>query len=100
MRVVNPFLEKDVERYGINSAHICFNCGTCSAICPIPQAGFPRKFIRYLQIGAEDKILEHKMDIFNCLHCGLCTSTCPRGANPGEVMLGLKRFVLEKLRRH
>jgi heterodisulfide reductase subunit C/quinone-modifying oxidoreductase subunit QmoC len=34
------------------------------------------------------------------LHCGMCTQTCPRGANPGELILGLRRFVLNHWRRY
>ncbi|GAB6887254.1 hypothetical protein JCM13304A_07520 [Desulfothermus okinawensis JCM 13304] len=99
MRIINPHLDKELTKYGIDSQNMCFNCGTCSAICPLFENSFPRRFMRYIQIGAEDEILKSKMELFKCLHCGLCTSSCPRGANPGEVMLGLKRFVLEKMRR-
>lgn len=76
----------------------CFNCGTCAAICPLIEGHFPRKMIRYAQLGAEDLILEHARDLWRCLHCGLCTQTCPRGANPGEVILALKEHVVAKWR--
>ncbi len=99
MRIVNPDFEEKLKKYGVVSAHICFNCGTCAAICPLMENSFPRRFMRYVQLGAEDKILDSSMELFKCLHCGLCTSSCPRGADPGEVMLGLKRFVLDKKRR-
>jgi heterodisulfide reductase subunit C/quinone-modifying oxidoreductase subunit QmoC len=55
--------------------------------------------IRYAQLGAESRILENAEDLWRCLHCGLCTQTCPRKANPGELMLGLKRFVVSGWRR-
>jgi len=98
MRLINPEFDKELKKYGAEVATLCFNCGTCSAICPLVSDGFPRKYIRYVQIGAQDKILMDYNDLWKCLHCGLCTYTCPRGADPGEVMLGLKRFVLDKLR--
>ncbi len=100
MRIINPNLENKLKKFGSDTAHICFNCGTCAAICPLFETSFPRKFMRYIQIGAEDKIMDEKLELFKCLHCGLCTSSCPKGADPGEVMLGLKRFVLDKLRRN
>jgi heterodisulfide reductase subunit C/quinone-modifying oxidoreductase subunit QmoC len=50
--------------------------------------------IRYVQVGAKQKILEQAQDLWRCLHCGLCTRTCPRQANPGELILGLRRFVM------
>ena len=55
--------------------------------------------IRYIQIGARDRILENAQDLWRCLHCGLCTQTCPREADPGEVILGLKRYVVANWRR-
>jgi heterodisulfide reductase subunit C/quinone-modifying oxidoreductase subunit QmoC len=85
--------------YGIDTALDCFNCGTCAAICPLIHDSFPRKMIRYLQLGAKDRILEMGDELWRCLHCGMCTHTCPRQADPGEVILGLKRFVIDA-RRH
>jgi hypothetical protein len=60
---------------------------------PLVSGHFPRKMIRYAQIGAMDLIWPTQRN------CGasalrLCTRTCPRGANPGEVVLTLKRHVL------
>ncbi len=80
-------------------ANLCFSCGTCSAICPLGEEGFPRKYMRYVQIGAYNTIVANHQDLWKCLHCGLCTATCPRGARPGEVILELKNLVLNTLRR-
>jgi heterodisulfide reductase subunit C/quinone-modifying oxidoreductase subunit QmoC len=55
--------------------------------------------IRYVQIGAQERIMEHARELWRCLHCGLCTQTCPRGANPGEVILTLKRYVTSVWRK-
>jgi heterodisulfide reductase subunit C/quinone-modifying oxidoreductase subunit QmoC len=55
--------------------------------------------IRYAQVGARDKILDNAQELWRCLHCGLCTQTCPRGANPGELIMGLRRFALDRWRR-
>ncbi len=100
MILVQPDFAEELEDFGVDSALDCFNCGTCTAICPLIHEHFPRKMIRYIQIGAKDKILEEPSELWRCLHCGLCTQTCPREADPGEVILGLKRFVVDHWRRN
>ncbi|MFZ7125358.1 MAG: 4Fe-4S dicluster domain-containing protein [Desulfobacterales bacterium] len=99
MTTINPDFLDAIEEYGIEKARECFNCGTCTAICPLVHEHFPRRMIRYLQLGARDRIVENARELWRCLHCGLCTQTCPRGADPGEVILGLKRFVVATWRR-
>lgn len=100
MALVYPQFADELKRLGGDTTLECFNCGTCAAICPLMDEHFPRKMIRYAQVGARDKILENAQQLWRCLHCGLCTKTCPRGANPGELILGLRRFALDHWRRH
>jgi len=100
MTQVDPGFAEELERFGVDTALECFNCGTCTAICPLIYQHFPRKMVRYIQLGARDRILKEASELWHCLHCGLCTRTCPREADPGEVMLGLKRFVVDHWRRN
>jgi heterodisulfide reductase subunit C2 len=100
MALVTPQFAEELELHGVDTTLDCFNCGTCAAICPLIYEHFPRKMIRYAQLGARDKILDNAQELWRCLHCGLCTQTCPRGANPGELILGLRRFVVQHWRRH
>jgi len=99
MAVVRPEFFDQLERFGVDKTFECFNCGTCAAICPLIYEHFPRKMIRYAQLGAVDRILANPEELWRCLHCGLCTQTCPRDANPGELILGLRRFVVDRWRR-
>ena len=94
MALVDPDFMQELERFGVDTASECFNCGTCSAVCPLVHEHFPRRVLRYVQIGARERILENASELWRCLHCGLCTQTCPRQANPGEIILGLRRFVV------
>jgi heterodisulfide reductase subunit C2 len=100
MALVHPEFAEELKRFGVGTAMDCFNCGTCAAICPLIYEHFPRKMVRYIQLGAKDRILENPGDLWRCLHCGLCTQTCPREADPGEVILGLKRFVVNHWRKN
>ena len=99
MALITPDFADELERFGLDTTLECFNCGTCAAICPLIYQHFPRKMIRYAQIGARDRILQNAGELWRCLHCGLCTQTCPRGANPGELILGLRRYVVNQWRR-
>lgn len=84
MVTVDPDFMNELAPSGKDVGAACFNCGTCTAICPLVSDHFPRKLIRYAQLGAKDLILAHATELWRCLHCGLCTQTCPRGANPGR----------------
>jgi ferredoxin len=91
---VDPTLLLDLKEYGAVGAEICFNCGTCTAQCPLTddEHPFPRNMIRLAQMGLRDQILE-KTDPWLCYYCGDCTETCPRGAEPGETMMALRRWL-------
>lgn len=94
---IDPGFKEEIKKLGGETVIECFNCGTCSAICPIHEK-LPRRFIRYVQVGAKDRILENATELWHCLHCGLCNYTCPRGAKPGDLMLALRRYALKTWR--
>jgi heterodisulfide reductase subunit C/quinone-modifying oxidoreductase subunit QmoC len=98
MITVDTDFARILKKHGVDTALDCFNCGTCAAICPLIHESFPRRMIRYIQLGATERILESGDELWRCLHCGMCTHTCPRQADPGELILGLKRFVLSERR--
>jgi quinone-modifying oxidoreductase, subunit QmoC len=91
---VNPELFLKLEKFGVKDAATCFNCGNCTAVCSLSSESvpFPRKSIRYLQLGLKDKLMESP-EPWMCYYCGDCSETCPRQANPGEVMMGLRRYL-------
>lgn len=103
MSLVNLDFAEELKTFSEDTALECFNCGTCTAVCPLGSDlgmdNFPRRMIRYVQVGAREAVLENSNELWKCLHCGLCTHTCPRQADPGELILGLKRFVVANSRR-
>lgn len=98
MTMLSPQFAEELRERGDQNALACFNCGTCAAICPLIEGHFPRKIIRYVQLGAKEAILQNAQELWKCLHCGLCTQTCPREANPGEIILELKQYVVSRWR--
>lgn len=94
---VNPDLLLDLKEFGVKDAATCFNCGNCTAVCSLSTEStpFPRKTIRYLQLGLSDKLMQSP-EPWLCYYCGDCSETCPRQANPGEVMMGLRRYLTSR----
>ncbi|MEJ2039068.1 MAG: 4Fe-4S dicluster domain-containing protein [Desulfosarcinaceae bacterium] len=94
---VKPELISELEKFGVKDASACFNCGNCTAVCSLSSEAipFPRKPIRYLQLGLEDKLIQSP-EPWLCYYCGDCSETCPRQADPGEVMMGLRRYLTSR----
>ena len=91
---VDPNLIRELEEYGLKDASKCYNCGNCTAVCDLstPENPFPRKMVRYVQLGQKEKILKSP-EPWLCYYCGDCSIRCPRGADPGETMMVLRRYL-------
>ena len=91
---VDPELRHELREFGAEDVDACFNCGNCTAICPLSRDStvFPRRIIRYLQLGLREKLLQSP-EPWLCYYCGECSATCPRQANPGEVMMAMRRYL-------
>ncbi len=91
---VNPEFAETLKKFGATKLTECFNCGNCTAICPLSENKymFPRKLIRYIQLGLESKI-KNSIEPWLCYYCGECSETCPRQADPGEIMMAMRRYL-------
>lgn len=92
---VDPGIVTELAHYGGDTAVKCFNCGNCTAICALSKedAVFPRRYIRYIQLGARERMLE-SVDPWLCYYCGDCSDTCPREAEPGKLMMASRRWLI------
>jgi ferredoxin len=91
---LDPDLMKELKQYGAVGIEKCYNCGNCTASCPLADDDhpFPRNLIRFTQMGMKDKLLE-STDAWQCYYCGDCSVTCPKGAEPGETMMAVRRWL-------
>ncbi len=94
---VDPGFMTELARYGASDISACFNCGNCSAACSLSDQGavFPRKFIRYAQLGMEDRLAASK-EMWLCYYCADCSATCPRQAEPGEFVAAARRYIISQ----
>ncbi|MFZ5820796.1 MAG: 4Fe-4S dicluster domain-containing protein [Chloroflexota bacterium] len=94
MSRVDPTLLHELKEYGAVGVEKCFNCGNCTAICPLAsdEYNFPRSVIRRAQIG-DRETMKSQLDPWLCYYCGDCSATCPKGAEPGETMMSARRWL-------
>jgi Fe-S oxidoreductase len=73
-------------------AWACYDCGKCTATCPISRAGAdysPRRHVLTTNLGGDNESAPDD-SLFACLTCSLCDSRCPAEVNYTELVLGLR----------
>lgn len=73
----------------------CFQCGCCSAACPVTAEMdlLPNQVIRYIQVGLTDEVLNGNT-MWICATCYSCQARCPRGIDIAKVMEALRQIKL------
>jgi quinone-modifying oxidoreductase subunit QmoC len=78
-----------------NTYKRCMQCGNCSVTCGISpdRAPFPRKEMAWASWGLKDRFLGNP-DIWLCYQCNDCSTQCPRGARPGDILAVIRQEVV------
>jgi quinone-modifying oxidoreductase subunit QmoC len=91
--VIEPDLNfiKQVGILGGEDLKKCYQCATCSVVCPISPDNkpFPRKEMIAASWGLKDKLVK-SADPWLCHNCGDCNTRCPRQAKPGDVLAAIR----------
>lgn len=88
------FIE-EVSGLGGQDLKKCYQCATCSVVCPISPdtKPFPRKEMIAASWGLKEKLIGNP-DIWLCHNCGDCSTKCPRGAQPGDVLAAVRAHAI------
>jgi len=93
--LIQPDLEfkRDILGLGAHDLTSCYQCGTCSVVCPIATDAdpFPRKEMIWVQWGLKDRVLSDPA-VWLCHQCNVCNAYCPRDAKPADVMAALRDY--------
>ncbi len=97
---IDVALMEKIKKHGADGTldvSACFNCGNCTAVCPLAEdsSGFPRRVIRMAQVGMEKELLAEE-DLWRCYACGECTKTCPRQADPMQFMAAARSYAISR----
>jgi quinone-modifying oxidoreductase, subunit QmoC len=94
MAAVNPDFKKELKKFGAFDFNACYNCGNCTAVCSLSteEDSFPREMLRFSVLGLKDDI-KSSLKPWLCYYCGECNTHCPQAANPGELMMSLRRWL-------
>ncbi len=70
---------------------LCIQCGSCTGSCPnANEMDYPpRQIIAMVRAGMRDEVLSSN-SMWYCASCYLCTTRCPRGIKPTDLMHALE----------
>jgi quinone-modifying oxidoreductase subunit QmoC len=92
---IEPDLDfkKAILGLGAHDLTACYQCGTCSVVCPISTEDepFPRKEMVWVQWGLKDRLMADPT-VWMCHQCAICDSYCPRDAKPADVMAAVRDY--------
>lgn len=96
---LDPNFKHEVTEYpGGENIKLCFDCGSCTALCPVSDVDEqfnPRKIIRMTLLGMQNELLASEM-LWLCLGCFACTARCPHNVKFAEITSVLREIAVKK----
>jgi len=91
-----PHLATEIEAAtGINPA-TCYQCGKCSAGCPMASESDlrPHQVMRRVTYGTREQALQDET-IWLCLTCETCSARCPNACDPARIIDAVREIAIE-----
>lgn len=91
------FKYKLSKMHGAEKVMLCFQCGTCTADCPIARFSEfykPRRIARMVQLGLKDRLLLNNA-LWLCSSCFTCVDHCPQGVEIAGIVRVLRNMTVE-----
>jgi heterodisulfide reductase subunit C2 len=87
-----PLAAEILEMTGLNTAR-CYQCGKCSAGCPMAgETRFrPHDVMRLTNLDKKDRLMGDE-SIWLCLTCETCSARCPNACDPARVIDALREI--------
>ena len=92
------FLRRLEAELGANALSKCFQCGVCTASCPVREveASFsPRRIMKLAKMGLKMQVFSSDT-IWLCSMCFMCLERCPQDVRPPEVMTVLRNMAAKE----
>ncbi|HKZ94739.1 MAG TPA: 4Fe-4S dicluster domain-containing protein [Candidatus Bathyarchaeia archaeon] len=91
--------KREVQKiHGGERMMMCFQCGTCTADCPIARFSDtyrPRKLLRMAQLGLKDRVLSSDQ-LWLCAACYTCVDHCPQDVEISSVIRALRNMAVQE----
>ena len=96
---IDPKFKYELSKLpGAEKVMLCFQCGTCTADCPIARFDDfyrPRKLIRMTQLGLKDRLLSNEV-IWLCSTCFTCVDHCPQDVGIANIVRALRNLTVKE----
>ena len=87
----------EIEKLSGEKAAKCYQCGKCSAGCPMAfeMKDLPDKIMRMLQLGMKDDLLKSETP-WLCASCEMCAARCPQEVEIPRVMEAIRQAAIRE----
>ena len=96
----NDYIKK-IEALSGQNVFECYQCGRCSASCPMAEdmEYLPNQIMKLLQMGDKETLI-HSNTHWICSSCLSCSARCPKGVKIAEIMEALRILELRRGNDH
>lgn len=96
---IDPKFKYEMSKVpGFERLRMCFQCGSCTADCPIARFSdiyHPRKLLRMTQLGMKDRVLVSEA-LWLCAACFTCVDHCPQDVDIASVLRALRNMAVQE----
>jgi heterodisulfide reductase subunit C len=88
-------LVRQIEELSGEDIAVCFQCGQCTAGCPVAEEmdPKPREAMLLLQLGRPEQVINSR-GIWLCASCLTCGTRCPRRIDYAKIAEACRAIVL------